>query len=498
MLKQLKFNKIDKDYKRRGTYILQSVFIIQNGVLLVSQNFRSDHSLGTDMQLVSGFISAIQSFSRELTGSAVKTINFENFTFHFYKDPDYENLLYVMVTKIDYELKEIRCKILKIASVFSKAYSGKIDSFDGDVTKFDDFSEKLLDMKIGQKGCGKDNCMECPYNDSYSKLIRDFKGEKETTISLLNDLLSELLKEVPDLLAALIIDLNGYVLTKQSDENFNEDIIGSIMSVVEPTINKIKKYAETSFGSGTFDTDKFRLFYLELGGRIPALFVLVSDPYSNIDNFVPYYYIVAEKISLLLNNRETSIKIPKLLEDGRIELKRESESGISQNILNQIFMVGPEKVGKSSLLEMYVNGNYIEEYKPTIGLSIIRKELQVTKRMKMSFIIFDMGGLKNFVKVRKFYYKILTPKAVLVMFDYSNRKTLSSINEYIEEARYFINDEEVPFVLIGNKIDKVEDREELKKEAEEIAEQYNCFFYETSALTGQGIDELFMHIASLG
>ena len=71
-------------------------------------------------------------------------------------------------------------------------------------------------------------------------------------ISSLNDLLANLLKEVTDLLAALIIDQEGLIIAQQSVQGFDEEIIGAIMSIIEETIKKIKKFTKTSFGSGTF------------------------------------------------------------------------------------------------------------------------------------------------------------------------------------------------------------------------------------------------------
>ena len=118
--------------------------------------------------------------------------------------------------------------------------------------------------------------------------------------SLLMDLLAHLINEVPDLLAALVIDREGLVLAQQSIQGFNEEIIGAIMSVVDQTITKIKQFTETSFGSGTFDSNEFRLFYVELGGTSPVLFVLVAEPYSDIEKFIPYSYLVADKVSLIL------------------------------------------------------------------------------------------------------------------------------------------------------------------------------------------------------
>ena len=100
--------------------------------------------------------------------------------------------------------------------------------------------------------------------------------------STLEQLLSNLLNEARELSAVLVLDLDGLIIAQQSVKGFDEELIGAIMTILEQTITKIRRYAETSFGSGTFDTNEFQLFYLELRKVTPAIFVLVADPYSNI------------------------------------------------------------------------------------------------------------------------------------------------------------------------------------------------------------------------
>ena len=118
-------------------------------------------------------------------------------------------------------------------------------------------------------------------------------------VAILEDLLGNFLKEVQVISAALIVDLEGFIIAKKSIGGFDEELIGAIMTIIEQTLNKIKRYTETSFGSGTFDTNEFQLFYVELKRVVPAIFVLVADPYSSMNQCIPYAYLVAEKISLI-------------------------------------------------------------------------------------------------------------------------------------------------------------------------------------------------------
>jgi small GTP-binding protein len=311
-------------------------------------------------------------------------------------------------------------------------------------------------------------------------------------INILDKLLETFLKKIPELSAVLIVDLDGLIIAQKSVKGFDEEIIGAIMSILDQTMSKIKRFAETSYGSGTFDTNEFRLFYLELG---VALFVLVADPYSEFEKFIPYSYLVADKVSLLLNNRNPPLNLPELKRSGH-GIKRPKNGSLDNKVIfNQILIIGSKKVGKSTLLNMYIKGESLEKYKPTIGASFIEKDLKLTNRIKLKFYIFDLSGIKAFAKVRRFLYP--QTDAVIFLFDYTNERSLKEVTEWIEEARHFIKEKDIPYVLAGNKIDLVEERSSLKEEAQTLADQYKCNFFEISAMTGQGVDELFTHLVSI-
>ena len=56
-----------------------------------------------------------------------------------------------------------------------------------------------------------------------------------------------------------------------------------------------------------------------------------------------------------------------------------------------------------------------------------------------------------------------------------------------------INKEEAIFVLVGNKIDLVDERKVKEEDGKLYAQEHNYIFQEVSALTGEGIEELFLN-----
>jgi GTPase SAR1 family protein len=76
------------------------------------------------------------------------------------------------------------------------------------------------------------------------------------------------------------------------------------------------------------------------------------------------------------------------------------------------------------------------------------------------------------------------------MFDYTRKETIDSIEDWIQEACQFLDDSNIPFIIVGNKIDLIENGESLKKQALEFAEKHNYEFFETSVLTEEGMEDL--------
>ncbi len=213
-----------------------------------------------------------------------------------------------------------------------------------------------------------------------------------------------------------------------------------------------------------------------------------------MDQIVPYAYLMAEKTSFILNNQESPINIPKLNENGQLIFTSTNNSILTKKNIRKIVVVGPESTGKSALVQMYSMGTFDDNYKPTIGISIIEKKLQISKNYNLLLYLLDLGGIKSFAKIRKFYYNYSS--AVLIIFDYSRLETFNNIIDWIEETQKFVKDKSIPIVLIGNKIDIAINREDIRARAHNLAEQYNFPFFETSALTGEGIDLLFSYLIS--
>jgi len=141
--------------------LIQNIFVFKAGIALVNQNFGQCHSLGRDINLVSSYLYALQQLSIEITGTAIKSLNFEEIALHFYKD----------IIDPNDDKDEINFKIQRIAEIFNQNYESILKDFHGFVGPFRNFGDILISMNLAEKNCGGGSeCEGCSHNNDFSDL----------------------------------------------------------------------------------------------------------------------------------------------------------------------------------------------------------------------------------------------------------------------------------------------------------------------------------------
>jgi len=142
-----------------------------------------------------------------------------------------------------------------------------------------------------------------------------------------------------------------------------------------------------------------------------------------------------------------------------------------------ILITGYRCVGTSSLIDRIIYNNFRIEVLNTVGIDFKNKK---DENFNYRFwIVPDKYNI--FTEKYKCDYYIL-------VFDITNRYSFEKIEEYY---KYFIKRNK-PFILIGNMIDKIDERIVKYDEAYELSKKLGIKYYiETSALSGEGINDIF-------
>lgn len=163
-----------------------------------------------------------------------------------------------------------------------------------------------------------------------------------------------------------------------------------------------------------------------------------------------------------------------------------------KNWIFKILLIGPAAVGKTSLLYRFVNKKFAGNYITTMGANFLTKILKLEKN-SVNLQLWDIGGQQRFKSLHQTFYKAAS--GALIIFDLTRAETYDKVEMWRSEMIEILKDE-VPFALIGNKADLLEDvgRAVDGNEAKKYAEDKGSFYIETSAKTGENVEEAFIEL----
>jgi small GTP-binding protein len=156
----------------------------------------------------------------------------------------------------------------------------------------------------------------------------------------------------------------------------------------------------------------------------------------------------------------------------------------------KILLCGPAGVGKTSLIMRFIKSRFASDYKLTVGVDILTKDVELDNGQICTLSIWDIGGQERFSFIRSTFYK--GAAGVLLVFDLSRAATWDAIKNWRAEVKQFAGD--IPFALIGNKLDLLQDVGEVidRDECRQYAESQNSIYIETSAKNNIAVDESFL------
>lgn len=156
----------------------------------------------------------------------------------------------------------------------------------------------------------------------------------------------------------------------------------------------------------------------------------------------------------------------------------------------KLLLIGEQAVGKSSLLNRYVDNVFEVNIMGTAGLDLKKKIIEI-KGEKIKIYIFDSAGQERFRSIAK--NQFAKADGILVIYDITDRKSFEGVNMWMNSIQKELEGG-TECLLIGNKIDLVSSRVVSLKEGEDLAQQYKVPFIETSAKESVNVKDAFMKV----
>ena len=171
----------------------------------------------------------------------------------------------------------------------------------------------------------------------------------------------------------------------------------------------------------------------------------------------------------------------------------DEESEKKYDYIFKLILIGNSCVGKSSIIQRYIQKTFNDEYTCTIGVDFFMKTLDINDNL-IKLQLWDTAGTEKFKSITTGYYR--GANAAFVVFDLTSRISFDSVSEWIQNYYNYSNpNSEKNVVLIGNKSDLKENREISDEEINKFAINNNIKYFETSAKNGNNIEECFYYIA---
>lgn len=154
----------------------------------------------------------------------------------------------------------------------------------------------------------------------------------------------------------------------------------------------------------------------------------------------------------------------------------------------KVLILGNSGVGKTSLLQQYINKRFTSNYKATIGADFYTKKILIDET-KVNFQLWDTAGQERFKSLTASFYR--GANIVIIVYDLqdSEQESLEAIKQWENTALLKCQNPKVVISVVGNKNDLKDIKHENIKS---FCEESEFGFYSLSTFKGgEIIDTLF-------
>mmetsp|Transcript_9869 Transcript_9869/g.12175 ORF Transcript_9869/g.12175 Transcript_9869/m.12175 type:complete len:191 (-) Transcript_9869:78-650(-) len=152
-----------------------------------------------------------------------------------------------------------------------------------------------------------------------------------------------------------------------------------------------------------------------------------------------------------------------------------------------IILLGDVDVGKTSILLRFSEREFITDF---TDVEQKYRDLEIDHK-KCRIYLTDTAGQERFRTLTSSFFR--NSHAMIFVYDITKNDSFETITGHFEDgSRYTKNAKKY---LVGNKTDLLKKRVVTEKQGRELAEKLGVTFFETSAKSGEYVEELFNEIA---
>ncbi|KAK8832466.1 hypothetical protein WA577_002940 [Blastocystis sp. JDR] len=174
---------------------------------------------------------------------------------------------------------------------------------------------------------------------------------------------------------------------------------------------------------------------------------------------------------------------------------------VSSRQFLKIILIGESGSGKTAFLRRFITNTFGNDYHNTIGATYISKTIDY-KDSSIELQFWDTAGQEKFQSLGSSFYR--GADACILVYDTTSALSLSNLAMWKSEFLLQIDfnyREDLPFVVVGTKADLTQSRAVPTESAKEWCNNNSIpdrLRFETSAKTGEGVEEAVMAAVDVG
>jgi len=168
----------------------------------------------------------------------------------------------------------------------------------------------------------------------------------------------------------------------------------------------------------------------------------------------------------------------------------------TKNLVLKLALLGDPAVGKTSLINQYIQHRFKEDYQPTLGVNIVVKELKIEElNAYIRLVLWDIAGQAKYDLSRKMFFQGCM--GALFLYDVTRHSTFKNVEtKWLKDLLEF-TEKDPAYVLIGNKIDLKKSKAVSSEVGKDLAEKIGASdFIETSAKNGDNVENAFKKLVN--